>query len=43
MEVSSLRHRIKELKERLETTNAKAQLFEKEARILQQEKVHIVA
>lgn len=41
MEVSSLRHEIKELKERLDTANARAQSFEKEARILQQEKVHL--
>ena len=34
VEVSSLRHGIKELKERLETANARAQLFEKEVRIL---------
>lgn len=41
VEVSSLRHEIKDLKERLETANAKAQSFEKEARMLLQEKVHL--
>ncbi|XP_023003111.1 guanylate-binding protein 1-like [Cucurbita maxima] len=41
VEVISLRHEIKELKERLETANARAQSFEKESRILQQEKIHL--
>ncbi|XP_023517652.1 guanylate-binding protein 3-like [Cucurbita pepo subsp. pepo] len=41
VEVFSLRHEIKELKERLETANARAQSFEKESRILQQEKIHL--
>ena len=36
VKVCSLRHEIKELKERLETTNARIQLFEKEGKILQQ-------
>ena len=43
MKVSSLRHEIKELEERLETANARAQSFEKEVKILRQEKIYIVA
>ncbi|KAL8229842.1 hypothetical protein R6Q57_014742 [Mikania cordata] len=40
-DISSLKTQIKELGERLENTIAKAQSFEREARILEQEKVHL--
>ncbi|XP_011001219.1 PREDICTED: guanylate-binding protein 3-like [Populus euphratica] len=40
-EISSLKLEIKELAERLEIANAKAQSYEKEARILEQEKIHL--
>ncbi|MCE0481938.1 hypothetical protein HAX54_040151 [Datura stramonium] len=41
LEVSALKAEIKELGERLENINATAQSFEREARILEQEKVHL--
>ncbi|XP_050205358.1 uncharacterized protein LOC126655281 [Mercurialis annua] len=40
-EISSLKHENKELIERLESTNAKALSYEREARILEQEKIHL--
>ncbi|GKA51548.1 putative guanylate-binding protein [Tanacetum coccineum] len=41
IEISALKSEIKELGERLEGANAKAQSYEKEARILEQERVHL--
>ncbi|KAM7525066.1 hypothetical protein LguiA_014968 [Lonicera macranthoides] len=40
-EISTLKIEIKELAERLESVNAVAQSFEREARILEQEKIHL--
>ncbi|KAJ6354377.1 hypothetical protein OIU77_005068, partial [Salix suchowensis] len=40
-EISSLKLEIKVLVEKLETANAKAQSYDKEARILEQEKIHL--
>ncbi|XP_038690047.1 guanylate-binding protein 1-like [Tripterygium wilfordii] len=41
VEITSLKLEIKELGEKFETVSAKAQSFEREARILEQEKIHL--
>ncbi|KAJ9565710.1 hypothetical protein OSB04_001676 [Centaurea solstitialis] len=41
LEISALKSDIKELGERLESANATAQSYEREARILEQERVHL--
>ncbi|KAL9993965.1 putative guanylate-binding protein [Helianthus debilis subsp. tardiflorus] len=41
IEISALKRDIKELGERLESANATAQSYEKEARILEQERLHL--
>ncbi|XP_059658779.1 uncharacterized protein LOC132305110 isoform X2 [Cornus florida] len=41
LELSTLKLEVKELGARLETVNATAQSFEREARILEQEKIHL--
>ncbi|KAI3681073.1 hypothetical protein L6452_35855 [Arctium lappa] len=41
LEISALKSDIKELSERLESANATAQSYEREARILEQERVHL--
>nr|XP_043620425.1 guanylate-binding protein 3-like [Erigeron canadensis] len=41
LEISSLKSDLKELAERLESANATAQSYEKEARILEQDRIHL--
>ncbi|OWM77412.1 hypothetical protein CDL15_Pgr016809 [Punica granatum] len=41
VEIMSLKHEIKALTEKLETANSKAQSYEREARITEQENVHL--